>query len=76
MAEKRTQARDTEDKSVDVAADEVQDAVDTETEQGYRGVKVDTTPDHAYTIQGVLAGEPVPEAAADPVQARRDATAG
>lgn len=45
-------------------------------ETGFRGVEVDKTPNHAYTVAGVLAGEPVPEAAADPAAARREASGG
>jgi len=62
------------DKSTAKSAAEVQKVVDKETEQGFRGIKVDQTDDHAYTVAGVVAGEDVPEAAADPVQARRDAS--
>jgi hypothetical protein len=32
-----------------------------ETERGFLGVEVDTTPNHAYTVAGVTAGEPTPE---------------
>lgn len=31
------------------------------TEKGYWGQKVDPTPNHAYTVEGVTAGEPTPE---------------
>jgi hypothetical protein len=41
--------------------DQVQAKVDKETEQGFRGEKVDPTPDHAYTVAGVTAGAPTPE---------------
>ncbi len=53
----------------------VQQAVEKETEQGFRGVEVDTTPNENYTVEGVVAGKPVPEAEADPVAARRAASA-
>lgn len=53
---------------------EVQQVVDQETEQGFRGVEVDGTPNENYTVQGVTSGAEVPEAAADPVQARREAS--
>lgn len=43
------------------AAKEVQTAMDKETEQGFRGVEVDDTPNSAYTVAGVVAGEPTPE---------------
>lgn len=39
----------------------VQEQVDTETEQGFRGVKVDPTPNENYTVAGVTSGAPVPE---------------
>jgi hypothetical protein len=39
----------------------VQKIVDTETEQGFRGVEVDTTPNENYTVAGVTAGKPTPE---------------
>ncbi len=70
MAEKRTANK------TDTAAAEgaVQAAVDAETEQGFRGVKIDTTDNHAYTVAGVLAGEKTPEAAADPTAARHEAS--
>jgi hypothetical protein len=35
--------------------------MDEETEKGYRGTKVDPTPDSHYTVDGVLAGKPTPE---------------
>lgn len=47
---------------------EVQKRVDKETEQGFRGVEADPTPNENYTVQGVTAGKPTPEtddAAAD-----------
>ncbi len=78
MAEKRTANKTdkTDDaKSETAAAEEsVQAAVDAETEQGFRGVEVDTTPNHAYTVAGALAGEATPEAAADPTAARHEAS--
>lgn len=50
-------------------ADEVQEKVDAETEQGFRGVETDDTPNEHYTVAGVTAGKPVPET--DPEQARK-----
>ncbi len=72
MAEKRS--TQPEAKATDAAETAVQAAVDAETEQGYRGSVVDQTPNHAYTVTGQLAGEPVPEAAADPTAARKAAS--
>ena len=45
----------------DKAAAEVQKAVDKAEEKGFLGVEVDPTPDRAYTVAGVIAGEPTPE---------------
>jgi hypothetical protein len=42
--------------------------------QGFAGVEVDLTPTEHYTVPGVVAGEAVPELAADPPAARREAT--
>jgi hypothetical protein len=51
MAEKRSEAVDSD----------VQKAVETETEKGYRGLQADETPNAHYTFAGQLAGKPVPE---------------
>lgn len=40
---------------------EVQAKVDTAEDKGHLGVKVDPTPNHHYTVPGVLAGKPTPE---------------
>lgn len=39
----------------------IEKAVDKETEQGFRGVDVDPTPNEHYTVAGVTAGKPTPE---------------
>ena len=39
----------------------VQEKVDTELEQGFRGVEVDPTPNENYTVAGVTSGAPTPE---------------
>lgn len=62
-----------EKKSVEKAEKQVEKAVATETDQGFRGNEIDSTPNENYTVKGVLAGKPVPETAADPVAARREA---
>lgn len=49
----------------------VQETVNQEQEQGYRGTKVDPTPNEAYTVQGVTSGQPTPET--DPALAREAA---
>lgn len=45
----------------DAGKAEVQDNVDEETEHGFRGTKVDPTPDAAYSVAGVTKGAPTPE---------------
>jgi hypothetical protein len=47
----------------DVGQDEVQAAVNVAEDQGYLGTTPDPTPDSAYTVAGVIAGEPTPETA-------------
>jgi hypothetical protein len=49
------------DEKVNPAQDELQEAVDTAEERGYLGVRVDATPDHHYSVQGVTSGLPTPE---------------
>lgn len=58
----------------DSGAAEVAEKLGDEQEQGFRGVAVDPTPNHAYTVAGVTAGEPTPET--DPALAKgaREAT--
>jgi len=46
-----------------------QEIIDQETAQGFRGVEVDSTPNEAYTLQGVTSGMPTPET--DPEQAEK-----
>lgn len=40
---------------------QAQAQADVETEQGFRGVKVDPTPNENYTVSGVTSGAPTPE---------------
>lgn len=49
------------DTKKDLGQAEVQKLAEEEAEQGFRGVKVDPTPNHHYTVPGVLAGKPTPE---------------
>ena len=60
----------------DAGTQQVQDALTQEQEQGYRGAKVDPTPNSAYSVAGVTSGEPTPET--DPVAAKeaREAVSG
>jgi|SRR5690349_2499866 len=58
------------DKSVAAGPQEV---VDKETDQGFRGIEVDSTPNEAYTLAGVTSGMPTPETdEAQAEQVRRD----
>lgn len=63
MAEKRDEKPRDEKPAADVgkATDEVQAAVDEETDRGFRGVEVDQVPNEAYTVAGVVKGLPTPE---------------
>jgi hypothetical protein len=48
-------------RTADAGEAELQQIVDQEEEQGYRGTVADPTPNHAYTVGGVTSGEPTPE---------------
>lgn len=66
MANRREQPTDTvstqqAEKGAERGSAEVQDKVDVETEQGFRGVETDPTPNENYTVQGVTKGAPTPE---------------
>jgi hypothetical protein len=56
-------------------AKEVQEKVDEETAQGFRGVEVDPTPNENYTIAGVTKGAPTPETDDEAAEAARKAQA-
>lgn len=47
--------------ATDAASKQVQERMDQETEQGFRGVEVDPTPNENYTLAGQNAGAPTPE---------------
>ena len=47
--------------TTDAAGEQVQKALDVETERGFRGVEVDPTPNENYTLAGQNAGAPTPE---------------
>ncbi len=73
MATRKDDSTDAQD--APAGANEIQQAVDDETEKGYRGVGVDPTPNEHYTVGGVTQGLPTPET--DPqaaTEARRAAT--
>ena len=57
----------------DVGQGEIQAKVDIEEEQGFRGIKVDPTPNENYTVDGVTSGAPTPE---NDQSARAEAKAG
>jgi hypothetical protein len=52
---------DKDEKKAEKTAQVVQEIVDKETEQGFRGVKIDPTDSNAYTVAGVISGAPTPE---------------
>lgn len=54
----------------------LQEATDEATKRGLLGVEVDPTPNSAYTVAGVLAGEPTPETDPDAAVAARKALHG
>lgn len=55
MAETKKSAK------ADAGREQVQSRMDEYTEQGFRGVKVDPTPNENYTVSGVTSGAPTPE---------------
>jgi hypothetical protein len=63
-----------QEQQVEEATRQVDEAVAPETDQGFRGVEIDQTPNENYTVEGVTSGAWVPEMAEDPVAARRQAT--
>lgn len=65
--------KDNPEKAAEAANEQVQEQVDAENEQGFRGTEVDLTPNENYTVQGVTSGADVPEAAKNPAVARREA---
>jgi hypothetical protein len=67
--------QESDDSGVEEAREEVQEVVDEETEKGFRGTEVDTTPNENYTVQGVGSDpEGVPEAAEFKQEAQLEAT--
>lgn len=61
------------EQAAEAGNESVQETVDDELDQGFRGTEADTTPNENYTVAGVTSGAPVPEAASDPAVARREA---
>lgn len=67
--------KDRKSAKADAGAGQVQATMDTWTEQGYRGVAVDPTPNENYTVAGVTKGAPTPETDADAEAEARDTIA-
>jgi hypothetical protein len=68
MNDTQDTTNDIEQAGAEVGADQVQQQVDAEEEQGFRGEKVDPTPNEHYTVAGVLADKPTPETDAQSAQ--------
>ncbi|MFD4912849.1 hypothetical protein ACFWNR_06455 [Streptomyces virginiae] len=60
--------------AIDEATAAVQAAFDKAQEQGFYGVEVDPTDNHAYTVAGVTEGAATPETDAAAAEAARRAT--
>jgi hypothetical protein len=45
----------------DLGAEQVEHKYQAALDQGFEGIAADPTPDHHYTLAGVLAGKPTPE---------------
>lgn len=58
----------------DAGAEQVQDKVDKETQQGFSGVEIDPTPNENYSVAGVTKGAPTPETDAKAAAEARDVT--
>lgn len=65
MADSSKRARGQNDSAETEAGKAVEKQLQEEQDQGYRGSKVDPTPNEHYTVAGVLAGKPTPETDAD-----------
>jgi hypothetical protein len=61
MSEKSKKADQSRSLMGDAGEAEVQARYDQAQEQGYEGVVADPTPNSAYTLGGVVSGEPTPE---------------
>jgi hypothetical protein len=55
------QAKTEAENADSVVAGKVADNIGRETEQGFRGVEVDPTPNENYTLTGAASGAPTPE---------------
>jgi|SRR3954451_12932989 hypothetical protein len=50
-----------DDEAVSALQEHIQEVIDAEEEQGFRGVKTQVVPNENYTLGGVAAGKPTPE---------------
>ena len=66
--------KDNPEKAAEAANEQVQEQVDAENEQGFRGTEVDSTPNENYTVAGVTSGAPTPETDAGAAQTAREDT--
>lgn len=64
-----------ENKATEKGLAEMQATFDAEHEQGFRGTKVDPTPNAAYTVAGVTAGDATPETDEAAAKEAKDASA-
>lgn len=60
-AEAERKAADLPSAKADAGTAQVQERVDAEEEQGFRGVAPDPTPNAHYSVDGVTSGKPTPE---------------
>lgn len=67
------QAKAAAEKTDAKVTDQVQEVVDQETEQGFRGIEVDPTPNENYSVAGVTSGAPTPETDDEQARKARDA---
>lgn len=74
MATRKTEPNPAE--PTDGVAEAIQKATDKAEERGLLGIEVDPTPNSAYTVAGVLAGEPTPETDEEAAKAARKASRG
>lgn len=65
MADSKKAAQGQHDSAETAAGKAVEEQLQEEQDQGFRGAKVDPTPNEHYTVAGVTAGKPTPETDAD-----------
>lgn len=70
-SETAAEAKDSAEQADSAVSEQVNEAVKVETDQGFRGVEVDPTPNENYTLAGQNAGAPVPETDEEAAEAAR-----